>query len=278
MAEESIKDICVFKTEYQNDEISGMLVWHDHLLIAHNRHDVIYIYDKEMQLKHSVKVSDMCNPMGLCMIQVEGGTQYLVVVDSFNECLWWLRVEEQADQMTLVDPLKHKLGYEATNVVTDTTGRALVCDYHNSNLYMYSEPLEAGICVQLSDGIKPWGAVSHPSGGYIVSDTNYTLLWVDSAGQVKCCYDDQPPVSAWYILNRGADLFVVDCFENCVHVVTGVGKHCGYLLTEKQHKVKKPRRICMNTDRKHIWLCHTGEEKTKEVIKLKYSSNTTNRK
>ena len=93
-----IKQFTPFMTQYQGHGASGIATWRDHLMVVHYEHDMIYIYDNNMVLRNSVKVACMKSPWGLCLVQKEPKTQYLVVADSFDNCLWWLRVEEKIGQ------------------------------------------------------------------------------------------------------------------------------------------------------------------------------------
>ena len=135
-----IKQVTPFMTQYQGHGASGIVTWRDHLMVVHYEHDMIYIYDNNMMLRNSVKVACMKSPWGLCLVQKEPKTQYLVVADSFDNCLWWLRVEEKIGQFRLGQPQKHTLGYKTNRVVSDIRGRALVSDSNSSRLYLYSQP------------------------------------------------------------------------------------------------------------------------------------------
>ena len=96
---------------------------------------------------------------------------------------------------------------------------------------MYSNPVQPGTYVQLPQDVKPVLAVSDPAGGYVIIDRGKGLVWVTSAGQVTSRYADQPAFSPHDMAFYGSDLLVVDNYHNCVHVVTGEGKHAGHLVT-----------------------------------------------
>ena len=264
------KTITSYKTRHDYN-VSGIIECHNHLIIVHGVHAVIYIYDDKMRLKSSVRVEGMTNPCGLCLvgIQEEASTKHLVVADCDGKCLWWLRVDVEAGQVTLGEPIKHYLGYLPTRVVTDSAGHALVCDRVNCRLYVYSRPVQTNTCVQLPPGMKPCVAVSDHSGGYVVSD-DYKLVWVTSAGQVTRGYTDQPAVSAWDLAHDGTDLLVADSHNHCVHVVNREGRHAGHLLTQEQ--TRYPSRLSTNEDSKCQWLGHRGQDYKPQVIKIEYVS------
>ena len=98
-----INQVTPFTTQYEDYSVTGIVTYNDHLMVVHYSHDTIYLYDVNMGLKRSVKVTDMSSPQGLCLVK-RGATQHLVVVD-YGECLWWLRVESQAGHVRLGQPI-----------------------------------------------------------------------------------------------------------------------------------------------------------------------------
>ena len=233
-----INQVTPFTTQYEDYSVTGIVTYNDHLMVVHYGHDTIYLYDVNMGLKRSVKVTDMSSPQGLCLVKRDA-TQHLVVAD-YGECLWWLTVDSQAGQVRLGQPIKHNLGYNPHSAVTDINGHALVSDFHNRRLYIYSQPVQTGVCVQLPQGVHSLPAVSDPSGGYVVSDF-YKLVWVTSGGQVTRRYTEQPAVSAFHMVYQGSHLLAADQDNHCVHKVTREGSHAGHLLTEHKHNLKYPR-------------------------------------
>ena len=262
--------ITAFPTEWESNSLSGIVAFHNHLMVVHYYHDVIYVYDDMMRLKTSVKVPRMMYPRGLCLVEGGAATQHLVVADYSGQCLWWLRLESQAGQVRLSQPIKHNLGYHPQSVVTDINGHALVSDYTNRRLYMYSQPVQTVTCVQLSQDVKPQSAVSDPSGGYLIRHQDGKLLWVTSGGQVTHRYNDQPDVRAAHMVHRGTDWLVTDPDNHCIHVVTGEGRHAGHLVTGQQG-VRDPRCISVDTDHHCVWVGHTGQDRKKQMMKMEHS-------
>ena len=267
----SEQKITTFSTQYQCNGISGIVAFHNHLMVVHYRHNFIYVYDDMMRLKTSVNVPGMSSPFGLCLVEGGAATQHLVVADYGGKCLWWLRLESQTGQVRLGQPIKHNLGYQPHSAVTDVNGHALVSDYTNSRLYMYSQPVQTGTCVQLSWDVRPQTAVSDPSGGYLIRDQGNKLVWVASGGQVTHRYNDQPAVRAAHMVHRGTDWLVTDPDNQCIHVVTGEGRHAGHLIIGQQG-VWHPTRISVDTDYHCVWVGNTGQDgETKEMMKVEHS-------
>ena len=116
------KTISEFDTPYQRDrkldgpqpmrrlyyrgEVKGLATYHEHLLIAHDNHDVINITTSE-RLLGTKEVSSIKNPHGLCVAQGDGTSQQLVVADYDAKCLWWLKLEEQGNNVKLDQAQKH---------------------------------------------------------------------------------------------------------------------------------------------------------------------------
>ena len=266
-----INQVTPFTTQYQDHYggVTGIVTCSDHLMVVHYGHDTIYIYDDNMRLENSVKVAGMSSPWGLCLVEGGAATQHLVVADRNGQCLWWLREESQAGHVRLGQPIKHKLGYRPHSVVTEINGHALVSDYDNRRLYMYSQPVQTGVCVQLPQDVKPLSAISDPSGGYVVSDEHCKLVWVTSSGQVTRRYTDQPAVSAWHMVHQGSHLLVVDSDNHCIHRVTREGGHTGHLLTKHKHNVHYPTRVWSDKAHHCLWLGHWTQDN--QIIKAEYS-------
>ena len=259
--------ITIFPTQWQSD-ISGIVAFHNHLIVVHYHHDVIYVYDDMMRLKSSIKISGMRNPRGLCLVERDA-TQHLVVANWGGQCLWWLRVEEQAGEVLLSQHIKHNLGYYPYSIVTDVTGCALVADYINNRLHVYSHPVQMGTCIQLPQSVQPRVAVSDPTGGYIISDQGYKLMWVTSDGQVTHRYTDQPAVSAYHMVHDGTDWLVTDHHNHCVHVVTGEGRHAGHLVPDQQG-VGYPTCISVYIDNHCVWFGYRDQDGKKHMMKVEY--------
>ena len=258
--------ISTFPTECEDNIVTGIVSCHNHLMVTHYGHNVIYIYDEDKQLKSSVKVSGMSHPHGICLVQGDAATQHLVVADYHGKYLWWLKVEKQAGQVKLGQPQKHKVGYRPFSAVTTITGQALICDYDNGRLYVYSQPLHKGNYIQLTKGVKPRVAVSDPTGEYMVSD-EYRLVWVNEAGLVTRRYKDQPAVVSRHMVHDGTDWLVADRDNRCIHVVTEEGKHGGYVVTKKQG-VRKPTRVCVDADRHRLWLGDRSQDDKGHIMKV----------
>ena len=267
---ESEQKITTFSTQYQCNGISGIVAFHNHLMVVHYDHDVIYVYDDMMRLKTSVNVPGMRYPKGLCLVEGGAATQHLVVADYGGQCLWWLRLESQTGQVRLGQPIKHNLGYQPQSVVTDVNGHALVSDYYNRRLYIYYQPVQTGACVQLPHDVHPMTAVSDPSGGYLIRDQGNKLVWVASGGQVTHRYIDQPAVCAAHMVHRGTDWLVTDPNNHCIHVVTGEGRHAGHLVTDQQW-FRVPTCISVDTDHHCVWVGHTGQDWKKQMMKMEHS-------
>ena len=266
----SEQKITTFPTQRQRNGISGIVAFHNHLMVVHYCHDVIYVYDDMMRLKTSVKVPDMSNPLGICLVEGGAATQHLVVADCGEQCLWWLRLESQVGQVRLGQPIKHNLGYDPWCVVADPNGHTLVTDYHNSRLYIYCQPVQTGACVQLSQDVKPHTAVSDPSGGYLIRDQGNELVWVASGGQVTRRYNDQPDICAVHMVHRGTDWLVADSDNHCIHVVTGEGRHAGHLVTGQQGG-ENPWGISVDTDHHCVWVGNTDHHGKHNMMKVEYS-------
>ena len=266
------KPITAFNTEYQTGDVKGFVLYHDHMLIIHANHDVIYIYSVAgNNLVGSTKVSGMKNPYGLCVAPGDGATHQLVVADYDCECLWWLRLEQQEGQLKLGEPQKHNLMYTPPNIVTNLSGHVLVSDFDNGRLYVYSQSIQTVNCVQLSDDVRPRVLAIDLSGDYVVRDQNSKLRWVNSAGQTTRCYEDKPDIlSVDHMGFDGSDLLVVDRANHYVHVVTWEGRHSGHLLTSQQG-IKNPSCIFVDSADCCLWLGHTGVDGKKQLMKVQYS-------
>ena len=262
--------ITTFPTQWLSNGISGIVAFHNHLMVVHHHHDVIYVYDDMMRLKTSVNVPGMRYPWGLCLVEGGAATQHLVVSDCDGRCLWWLRLESQAGQVRLGQPIKHNLEYQPWSAVTDINGHALVSDYYNRRLYIYCQPVQTGACVQLPQDVKPQSAVSDQSGGYLIRDQGNELVWMASGGQVTRRYNDQPDVSAYHMVHRGTDWLVADSDNHCIHVVTGEGRHAGHLVTG-QEGGENPWGISVDTDHHCVWVGNTDHHGKHKMIKVEYS-------
>ena len=259
-----------FQTQLESQDISGISVFQNHLIVVHNYNYFIQIYDDNVLLKETVHVSGMNRPSSLCLVHVDGDKDYLLVTSLQSNCVWWVNVEAKVGQVKLGLPQKHNLGYEARQVAADIRGHALVCDTSTSRVYVYSHPVQPGTYIQLPNDVKPVLAVSDPAGGYVIIDMMSGLVWVTSAGQVTRRYTDKPAVSPRDMAFYGADLLVVDSAKNCVHVVDGEGKHAGHLVTGKQG-VRTPTCISVDIDHQCVWLGHSGQRGNREVMRIEYT-------
>ena len=118
-------------TTHCNEEVRGMVAYHNHVFVVHYGHAKLYVYDNEGMLERSVWIHNwifwqLRHPLGMCLVQGEGDTRNLVISDCVGRCLWWLTIEKQADAIILGRPQYHKLGYKPFGISTDRSGRAVV--------------------------------------------------------------------------------------------------------------------------------------------------------
>ena len=256
--------------------IQGILLWRKHLIVVHWLDDVIYVYDDEMRLENSVKVSGMMlepeQTTVLCVVNGEASTQHLVVVDRFDKCLWWLTIEEQEGHVRLGEAIKHDLKYYPCAIISDTTGHYVQVSVSDGDyMFTYRKPLEDGrkTCSELVP--KSLFVANDLSGGYAVKVEGKTFVWVNSAGNVTRCYTGKPFIYTSSIVYNGTDWLVSDWENKCVHVVTSEGKHGGYLITKKQGLIM-PGPMCVDNEHHCVWLgCHDKDRKP-QVMKVDYST------
>ena len=228
--------ITTFTTQC-NNMVTGMVLYHNHLFIAHRSRCNLYVYDERGMLRRSVQIpGKSCDPQGMCLARGERDTHSLVISDHDGQCLWWLTTEKQAGEK-LGHPQQHKLQYNPLGVSTDRSGRAVVADRDNRRVYVYSHPGQHVTCLQLSDDVYPQQALTDQSDGFVVSHGfSSQLSWVNSAGQVTRHYTDQPAVRPYHIIDDGTGLLVSDLDHHCVHMVTREGRHDGHLITDIDHR------------------------------------------
>ena len=265
-----VRQLNTFTTQC-NNEVRGMVVYHNHLFIVHYGHDKLYVYDEGGKLKRSVQIycqknkTKMSCPHGMCLVQGEGDTHSLVISDYNDWCLWWLTTEKQAGDVKLGLPQQHKLHYHPCGVSTDRSGRAVVADSGDKRVYVYSHPVT---CLQLSRDVDPYQALTDQSDGYVVSHGRL-LSWVNSAGQVTCRYTDQPDVCAHHIIYDGTDLLVSDLDNHCVHIVTREGRHDGHLITDID-----PTCVCLDPAGRRPWVAYKGKNDMMRVMEMSYTAQS----
>ena len=207
----------------------------------------------------------MVTPWGMCFAQNDKDTRSLVIIDYTGKCLWWLTTEKQAGDVNLGQPQQHKLQYNPWGVSADRSGRAVVTDYLNNCVYVYSHPGQQVTCLQMSRDVKPWQALSVQSGGYVIRDGNNLLVWASSDGQLTRRYDDQPAVYGHHIIDDGCDLLVSDPNHHCVHIVTREGRHDGHLITDID-----PTCVCLDPADHRLWVAYNGKDGKKHVMEMSY--------
>ena len=167
-----VRQLSTFTTECNND-VASIVVYHNHLFIVHNDHNMLYIYDEGGRLNRSVRIyseidkRDLIDTWGMCLVW-DKRDHSLVISDDINQCLWWLTVEKQAGDVKLGHPYQHKLQYPPYEVSTDSSGRAMVADSDNSRIYVYIRPGRHVMCLQLSRDVGPCHALPDQSDGYVV--------------------------------------------------------------------------------------------------------------
>ena len=265
-----VRQLNTFTTQC-NNEVRGMVVYHNHLFIVHYGHDKLYVYDEGGRLKRSVHIycqknkTNMSCPHGICLVQGEENTHSLVISDYNDWCLWWLTTEKQAGDVKLGQPQQHKLHYHPCGVSTDRSGRAVVADSGDKRVYVYSHPVTY---LQLSRDVDPYQALTDQSDGYVVSHGRL-LSWVNSAGQVTCRYTDQPDVCANHIIYDGTDLLVSDLDNHCVHIVTREGRHDGHLITDID-----PTCVCLDPAGRRPWVAYKGKDDMMRVMEMSYTAQS----
>ena len=256
-----------YSTESEKN-IGSILMWRKHLILLHFSDDLIYVYDKDMRLENSVKVPGKTGIGCLCAVNGEADTQYLVVgVESGY--LWWLRIEEQEGQVKLGEPIKHAVNYEPYGILSDTTGHVHISNNNRHEVFTYSRPLEDGECSELS--VCGTFMTNDLAGGFAVQVTGRTFVWMNSAGKVNRCYTGKPFIYPSYMVYNGTDWLVSDWKNKCVHVVTGEGKHGGYLITEKQGLIS-PGPMCVDNEHHCVWLGCQDKYGKPQVMKVDYST------
>ena len=252
-----------------NIEVGGMVSYHSHLFIVHYNLDKLDVYDEGGSLKRSVQIpGKWCDSQDMCLVQGEGGTHSMVISDYDGQCLWWLTTEKQAGDVKLGHPQQHKLQYNPSGVSTDRSGRAVVADYDNRRVYVYSHPGQHVTCLQLSGDVYPHQALTDQSDGYVVRHrwSVDQLLWVNSAGQVTRRYTDQPAVCAHHIVDDGTCLLVSDPLNHCVHIVTREGRHDGHLITDID-----PTSVCLDPAGRRLWVAYNGKDNKRHVMEMSYT-------
>ena len=260
-------------TTHCNNEVRGIVSYHNHLFVVHYDHDNLYVYDESGRLKRSVQIScrknksKMGNPYGICLVKGEGATHSLVISDYHSQCLWWLTTEKQTGDVKLGQPQQHDLPYHPWGVSTDMSGRAVVADYSGRRVYVYNHPGQYVTRLQLSCDEKPWQALTDQSDGYVVRlGYNAQLVWVNSAGQVTRRYTDQPNIRPHHIVDDGTYLLVSDPDHHCVHIVTREGRHDGHLITDID-----PTCVCLDPAGRRLWVAHRWKDGKKHVMKMSYT-------
>ena len=244
----NITEINHFTTQC-NNLVCGMVSYQDHLFIVHYEHDILYTYDEEGTLKKTFPISDhmtkcvMTSPWGICLVQEdkqnvlgknETLAQYwedigpasrtmsqhkpstvsrvcwVVISDPNGQCLWWLSTEKEGD-LNLGQPQQYKLEYRPCGVSTYRTERALVADWRNNRVYVYSHPGQHVTCLQLSHDMRPLLVLADQSDGYVVKHGSpCQVSWENRYGEVTRYYTDQPNVCAFHIADIGKYLLISD--------------------------------------------------------------------
>ena len=265
--------ITKYYTRYQGHNISSLVLYKGHLIVSHYDHDVIYVYDEHMELGCSTKVSGMHDAWSLCLVNIDAGSEYIVVGDCSGRCLWWLKIHEYTGGIKLVVEKKQALMYRPWCVQSSSTGEVIVASYSDRQLYLHGLRDHQVRCVNVHS-VMPCVAVEDPSGGYVIGDQNDQMIWVSCEGDVTQQYKDQPPVSVHHITRYGRDWLITDYNNNCVHLVTENGRHGGHLLTWL-HGVSQPR--CISVDAIHcLWLAHSGKDGKRQLMKVEYPSSSVN--
>ena len=268
-----VRQLNTFTTQC-NNEVTGMVVYHNHLFIVHYGHDRLYVYDERGRLKRSVQIycqknkTKMKQARGMCLVQGERDTHSLVVSDNESRCLWWLTTEKQAGDVRLGQPQQHKLSYPPYGVSTDRSGRAVVAGF--CRVYIYSHPGQHVTCLQLSQRVDPNEVLTDQSDGYVVRHGNH-LSWVNNAGQETGSYTGQPDVrpqniSARHIVDDGTYLLVSDFQNHCVHKVTREGKHDGHLITDIDSTC-----VCLDPAGRRLWVAYKGKDNKRPVMEMSYT-------
>ena len=249
--------------------VSGMVSYHNHLLIIHTHGDSLFVYDNSGKLNRSVEIGNgeckMNTPNGMCVVLSEEKTQFLVIGDYYSNCLWWMAIEKLTDDIQFGQPQKHAVDYYPRGISTDRSGLAMVNDHDNRRLYVYGHPGDHITCQQLEE-VYPLQALTDQSDGYVARcGRSNELSWMDSAGQLTRCYSDQPELSPFHMICNGTDLLVSDRRRHCVHIVTMEGRHDGKLITDID-----PIWVCVD-DAHHLWVAYVGNDKIQRVMEMSYT-------
>ena len=253
-----------------------MTSYHNHLYIVHQNDDNLYVYEND-KMKKSVAIycneDKMRTPHGVCLVKTTRVPHSLVISDHDGQCLWWLPIENHADDVKLGQPKQHDLHYHPNGLSIDGSGRAVVADMKNSCIYVYSQPGEHTKFLKLARVLYPQLALADLSGGYVIlhcisneqlcGRPTYELLWVSWAGIRLSCYTDQPAVQPYHIVNDGTDLLVCDRYNRCVHTVTKNGKYHGYVINDID-----PICLCLDHAGHYLWVAYKGKGKHVHVKKI----------
>ena len=265
-------------TTLLNDDVTGVLSYNNHLLIVHcQSQGILYVYDKTGKLKSSVQICCQENILymnaarGICLVKGKSDTQSLVISDSTGTCLWWMTIEKQADDIKLGRAQRHEVKYCPTGVSTDRSGRAVVTDFYDNRVYVYSHPGDYGMCVQLPDGVNPRHFLAEEADECVVIYGMFRncLAWVNSAGEVTRHYTGELAVCPHHVVDEGTHLLVSDRHNRCVHILTRDGGHSGYLITDID-----PTYVCLDPAGRRLWVAHQKREgltTTTHVIEMPYT-------
>ena len=250
--------------------VTGMMSYHNHLLIIHDHGDSLFVYDTSGKLKRSVEIRNgeckMNTPNGMCVVWSETKIPFLVIGDYYSNCLWWMAIEKMTDDIQFDHPQTHYVDYYPCGISTDRFGQVMVNDHDNRCLYVYGYPGDHITCLQLEE-VYPSQALTDQSDGYVTrcGRTN-ELSWVDSAGQLTHRYTDQPDINSYHMIANFTDLLVSDRHNHCVHIVTMKGRHDGHLITDID-----PTCVCLDPDHHRLWVAYVGKDKMTHVMEMSYT-------
>ena len=273
LSDRGVKKYSTFTTEHDG-KVTGMVSYNNHIFVVHSDHDTLYVYDDKGKLRNSVEIycskskCKMMSPHGICMVQDEEEKHSIVISDRRGRCLWWLSVMklEKVGIMDVGQPKQHKLQYHPWKLSTDRSGYAVVTDADNSRIYIYSHLGKHVTCLQLSSDMYLYQSLTDESDSYVVRNgTSGQLMWVNSSGDVKRRYADQPAVLVDNMVDDGVDLLVSDVKNHCVHIVTREGRYEGQLITDID-----PTCFCLDPDGCCLWVAYEGKKGKRQVLELPY--------
>ena len=266
----SLNDNVVAKISMRTQDIvTGLVVMDQTVLVVHYNKSTIQAYPlKSPHQSQTVSVKELANPRDV--VRFPPGRPQLVISDSANGKLVWIKLEQHNDVWEITSQRSLKVNYSPCGLgIRDN--QLLVCDDDGVIHAISTSRVETGSIDMRKKGIRPWKAVAQlTSPGFIIKDYDNQVVLVDEKGKLQRIYCGQQGFKYGDIVCHGHSIYVTDYNNSRVDELDDKGHHVKQLIS--QQIVKWPHRLCVD-EQGRVYVAQ-GKEGKEEVWVIQTATST----